>query len=270
VRSFLYLLPALIGACDSSVPYPVPYPASKDERAHVFYASEEFYAKHPEKAIFVAGGYESEKYSFQMRPIGANLAIPKNHLVAVTHQFQPWANKVYDVASVVVSLPDFAPLTRENSERLMDSASLDRLSITLGSLSGDLSATRYQEAVKNGALVLDTKRSSPDIPVYRKSFDTEGVEPFFALPSPSRFRSPLGNDIIICPPKRHELLKTQYPIGDCTVEIALPPSFFPGVDTEKFGGVAGVGLYYRFNEKYLREWPAIHQQLLAFLRGFIQ
>jgi hypothetical protein len=268
VHSVLYLLLfALMGACDSRT----PHPEGKDERAHVFYENEEFYTKHPEKAIFVEGGYESDKYSFPMRPIGADLAIPKNHLVAVTHQFQPWAKQVYDVASIVASLPDFAPLTRENSESLMKGGSLDRLSITLGSLADDPSANQYREAVKNGTFVLDTRRSSPDVPVYRKRFDAAGTEPFFALPNPSRFRSPLGNDIvIICPPERHELKKTPYPIGDCTVETALPPSFFPGASAEKFGGVAGVRLYYHFNEKYLPQWPTLHQQLLGFLRGLVQ
>ena len=267
MRPLAYLLLALLSACDSRV----PYPESKDERAHVFYEKDEFYAKHPEKAVFVAGGYASETYSFPLRPIGAELAIPRNHLVAVTHQFQPWAKQVYDVASIVAELPNFAPRTMENSESLMKSTSRDRLSITLGSLASDLSARQYHEAVNNGTLVLDNRLSSPDVPVYRKSFDIAGTEPFFALPNPAKFKSPLGNDIvIICPPKGHESKGSQYPTGDCAVQIALPPSYFPSSSAERFGGVAGVRLYYYFNEKYLPRWPALHPRLLDFLRGFIQ
>lgn len=267
MRSLVYLLFAALCACDSKA----PYPEGRDERAHVFYEADEFYAKHPEKAVFLNGGDAREAYTFRMRPIGALLAIPKNNLVVVTHQFQPWAKEIYDVASIVALLPDFGPRTAENSELLMKNSSLDRLSLTLGSLGNDRSAIQYYQAVKNGTLVLDTSRSSPDVPVYRKSFDTAGTEPFFALPNSSKFRSPLGNEVvIICPPNGHEPRQSQYPIGDCMVELALPPSYFPGVSAQQFGGVAGVRLYYYFNEKYLPQWPALHARLLVFLRGFVQ
>jgi hypothetical protein len=267
VRSLVYLLLFLVGACDSGS----PYPESKDERAHVFYERDEFYTIHPDKAIFVPDGYESQPYSFSMRPIGAVVAIPRNHLVVVTHQFQPWARKIYDVATIVASVPDFAPRTKENSESLMKNESLDRLTIILGGLANDQSAAEYQEAVKKGTLILDTQRSSPDVPVYRKSFDTAGREPFFALPNPSKFKSPLGNDIVIvCPRETSERRVSRYPIGDCRVQIALPPSFFPRAKEETFERAAGVGLYYYFNEKHLPDWPALHPRILAFLRGFVQ
>ena len=257
----------LLSACDSGV----PYPESKDERAHVFFEKHEFYAKHPQKATFTEGGYTSEGYSFAMRPIGAVLVVPKNHLVTVTHQFQPWAKQVYDVASIVALLPDFAPRTRENGESLMKNASLDRLSITLGGLANDASVAQYRAAVQNGTLVLDGPRSSPDVPVYRKSVDVAGVEPFFALPDPSRFKSPLGNDIVIvCPPNGPQPTGSHYPIGDCTVQIALPPSYFPRASRESFGDVAGVRLYYHFNEKHLPPWSTLHPRVLAFVRGFVQ
>jgi hypothetical protein len=154
---------------------------------------------------------------------------------------------------------------------LMKSTSLDRLTITIGSLGSDRSVAQYQEAVKNGTLVLDDRRSSPDVPVYRKSFDTAGTEPFFALPNPTKFKSPLGNDmVIICPPKAPQLRQSQYPVGDCSVEISLPQSYFPGASTESFGGVAGVRLSYYFNEKYLSAWPTLHPHVLAFVRGVVQ
>jgi hypothetical protein len=267
LRLLGYLLLALLSGCDA----PAPYPASADEPAHVFYENDEFYAKHPGSAVFVTDVDASEPYTFTMRPIGAVVAIPRNHLVVVTHQFQPWAKQVYDVASMVALLPEFAPRSRENSEGLMKSESLDRLTITLGSLSNDRSAVQYREAVKNGALLLDHRRSSSDVPVYRKSFDTEGTEPFFALPNPSKFKSPLGNDIVIvCPPKGYEPRHSQYPVGDCRVEVALPPSHFPRVSPDTFGGVAGVQLSYYFNEKYLPEWPTLHSRVLAFVHGVIR
>lgn len=267
MRSLIYLLLAFPSACDPKG----SYPESEAEPAHVFYGKHEFYTRCPKKAVFVADDYGRDTYSFSMRPIGVEFSIPKNYLVTVTHQFQPWAKKIYDVASIVVSLPNFAPRTRENSESLMKSASLDRLTIILGGLANDLSARPYYEAVQNGTLVLDDRHSSPDVPVYRKSFDIERTEPFFALPNPSKFKSPLGNDIvIICPPKGHESKNSQYPTGDCVVQIALPPSYFPSSRAETFGGVAGVSLYYYFDEKYLPQWPTLHPRLLDFLRGFIR
>lgn len=188
MRTVGCLLLVLLTACDSGV----PYPESKDERAHVFYENHEFYKQHPEKGVFMDGGYTSEKFSFAMRPIGAVLSIPKNHLIAVAHTFQPWAKQVYDTASVVTLLRSYAPRTRENGESLMKSASLDRLFITLGSLANDAPAAQYQKAVQDRTVVLDSRRSSPDVPVYRKSIDTAGTEPFFALPNPAKFKSPLA------------------------------------------------------------------------------
>lgn len=263
----LFFLSCLLVACDAAA----PYPANRDERAHVFYEDDDFYKKHPETGLFVDGGLTSEPFSFRMRPIGAVLTIPKNHLVVITHQFQPWAKKIYDIASIVATLPNFSPRATKNDEGLMKNASLNRVVITLGGLGGDASAAEYRDAVQRGTLVLDSRWSVPDMPVYRKALDNGGNEPFFALPDPAKFESPLGNDIVIvCPPSRNQPVHSQYPIGDCTVTIALPPSNFPGSLPEDFGGVAGVRLYYYFNEKHLPQWPTLHGRVLELVRGFVQ
>lgn len=241
----------------------------KDERADVFYEKEAFYLQHPLKAAFAGGGYTDERFRFALRPIAASLAIPKNHLVIVTHQFQPWAKKIYDTASIVALLPDFEPRTHENSDRLMMSSSQDRLSIILGGLAGDESASEYREAVDKGWLVPDA-RSFVDVPVYRKSGDVGGTDPFVALPDPARFRSPLGHDIVIvCPPTPRQPGPSQYATGDCSVQIALPPSYFPRAAPESLGRDSGLRLRYSFNEKYLSQWPVLHQRVMDFVRGFI-
>jgi len=264
---FLALLSCLLAACDAAE----PYPANRDERAHVFYQNDEFYRKHPEKGVLIVGGFTAESFSFGMRPINAVLTIPKNHLVTITHQFQPWAKQIYDIASIVAVLPDFGPRTPENGKDLMESASLDRLLITLGGLGDDASAAKYRRAVEQGTLVLDRSFSVADVLVYRKAIDRAGTEPFFALPNPAKFKSPLGNDIVIvCPPSRQKQIQSQYPIGDCTVKIALPPSYFSLSSSEGFGGTAGVRLDYHFNEKYLPQWPALHARVLELVRGFAQ
>jgi len=262
--SFLSCLP---GACDAVE----PYTASRDERAHIFYQGHEFHGKHPEKGLLIDGGLTAEPFSFGMRPIGAVLSIPKNHLISVTHQFQPWAKQIYDTASIVAMLPDFSPRTTENGENLMKNASLDRLLITLGGLGNDASAAQYRRAVQLGTLVPDSRWSVADVPVYRKTIDKAGTEPFFALPDPAKFKSPLGNDIVIvCPPSRNQPVQSQYPVGDCTVKIALPQSYFPRSLSEGFGDAAGVRLYYHFNEKHLPQWRTSHGRVLEFVRGFVQ
>ena len=256
-----------MAACDAAA----PYPANRDERAHVVYEDHEFYRDRPEKGLLIDGGFTTEPFSFEMRPIGAVLTIPKNHLVAVTHQFQPWAKQIYDTASIVAMLPEFSPRTPENTEDLMKNASLNRLSIILGKLGSDRSAAQYRDAVQAGALVPDRRRSVADVPVYRKASENAGTEPFFALPDPGKFKSPMGNDIVIvCPPSRTQPVLSQYPVGDCAVEIALPPSYFPRSSPEGFGGVAGVLLRYHFNEKHLPQWPALHSRVLDFVREFVR
>lgn len=263
----LSLISCLLVACDAAP----PYPANRDERAHVFYEDHEFYRDHPEKGLLIGGGITAEPFSFELRPVSAVLTIPKNHLVSVSHQFQPWAKQIYDTASIVAMLPEFSPRTQENTEDLMKNASLNRLSITLGGLGNDRSAAQYRDAVQMGTLVLDRRRSVADVPVYRKASDYAGTEPFFALPDPAKFKSPLGNDIVIvCPPSRTQPVLSQYPVGDCAVEIALPPPYFPRSLSEDFGGVAGVHLRYHFNEKHLPQWPTLHSRVLVFVQKFVQ
>jgi hypothetical protein len=152
----------------------------------------------------------------------------------------------------------------------MTSRTPDRLSITLGSIADDAPSEEYRKAVLNGTLVLDNRRSTVDVPVYRKSFDTAGTEPFFALPDPSKIKSPLGNDIVIaCLPAERTATGSAHPVDQCTVQIALPPSYFGNASAAKFPGGPGVRLSYQFNEKYLPTWLALHARVIAFVRGFI-
>jgi hypothetical protein len=265
LRVLLVLANIALAACDQGAPS-----INKVEKTQVFYRSNDILAQHPEAAILVDGGNTAEPFSFTLRPIGTRLAIPKNHLGLVAHAYQPWAKQIYDVATIVALLPNFTARNEENGTRLMNSTTNDRLKIILGSLAGDLPAKDYHAAVKNGTLVLDPLRSQPNVPAYRKSFDFGRKEPFFVLPNPDIFRTPLGNPILIICPATGTPNEAQLATGDCYLRFALPPSMFPGASPAAFGGVPGIRVYYYFNEKHLSEWSTIHGRVLDLLTTFIR
>jgi hypothetical protein len=265
VRTFSLLSMIALTACDQSTSS-----INIGERTQVLYRNDELLAQHPEAAILVDGGNTAEPFSFRMRPIGTQIVIPKNHLGLVSHAYQPWAKQIYDVATIVALLPDFAPRNEENGTRIMNSTTNDRLQIIFGGLAGDLSANDYHAAVQKGTLVLDPLRSQPNVPAYSKSFDTDRKEPFFVLPDPDKFKTPLGSRILIICPATGTRNQAQLATGDCNVQIALPPSMFPGASPAAFGGVPGVRVYYYFNEKHLSDWPTIHSRVLNLLRSFIR
>lgn len=245
------------------------YPQALDEPTHIFYGEDQFRSLPPGRAVLVGDGNTADPFAFTLRPAGVSLRVPKNHLITVAHQYQPWAKRVYDVAVMVALLPDFDARSEANADQLMNNSTGDQLKIVVGSLAGDGSAAGYRSSVETGVLVLDPQLSSPGVPAYRKAFDLAGNEPFFALPDPMQFRSPLGNAVVIvCQRKQPSHTMSTAPVGNCHVQTALPSSFFPGAEPAAFGKGSGIRLYYHFDEKYLSQWSVLHRKVLDFLTGF--
>lgn len=219
----------------------------------------------PEKAPVLQDKlYSTAIQSYQLRPIGALVNIPRNTIKMVRKPYQVWTGAIWDLLILEILLPNFEGRSAQNFDRFRSRSNPDLLEIRLGFLGGDWGLEYLAERQRDGRLVevTDAADSKMQLRAFRSSSRlADSDAPTTYLGDERAFRSLTGNPVVISCAAWPSLGASSQ---RCEAHLSIPVSLWPQEMKLAFSSTGGLQVVYSFPKGHLANWPNLLERLDRF------
>ena len=217
-----------------------------------------------------AGTIKPNRYSeastyYSIRPLHAQLVMPRNVLLSFHRRCMPWAKQYWDLLLVEVLWPDLRGRTEDNEPFTGITKSVDAIFLTIGNIHSETDHLDFNRREKTKLLTLVAEHHDIGISEYKVSENISSESSTYLVNKDVR-TTYLGNPIILAchwpavhgnPEKEHE----------CSTRFVLPSRIWPPdhFSQQYLKDGTGLEVQIRFHHSHIRSWQEIYSMVVEMI-----